>query len=99
MSLWLWYRSAAIAPIQPLAWELPYASGLALKTKQNKTKIKTRITYHCVTLVAQQRFRRDPSTKMSSSYPVGTFTPQLWLHITHGTSAEEIIWILDEKSG
>ena len=29
--LWLWYRPAAAAPIRPLAWERPYASGAALK--------------------------------------------------------------------
>ena len=29
--LWLWLRPAATAPIQPLAWELPYASGVAIK--------------------------------------------------------------------
>ena len=29
--LWLWCRLAATAPIQPLAWELPYATGAALK--------------------------------------------------------------------
>jgi len=27
----LWHRPAATAPIQPLAWELPYAAGAALK--------------------------------------------------------------------
>ena len=31
MCLWLWCRLAAAAPIQPLAWELPYAAGVALK--------------------------------------------------------------------
>ena len=30
----LWQRWAATAPIQPLAWELPYATGVALK-RQN----------------------------------------------------------------
>ena len=34
---WLWCRSAATAPIRPLAWELPYAVGVALK-RQNKSK-------------------------------------------------------------
>ena len=35
--LWLWCRPAAVAPIQPLAWELPCATGMALKSKkQNK---------------------------------------------------------------
>ena len=29
--LWLWHRQAAIALIQPLAWDLPYAMGKALK--------------------------------------------------------------------
>ena len=29
--LWLWRKPAAIAPIQTLDWELPYATGAALK--------------------------------------------------------------------
>ena len=29
--LWLWHGPAATAPIGPLAWELPYAMGVALK--------------------------------------------------------------------
>ena len=35
---WLWCRSAATAPIGPLAWEPPHAASAALKnkTKQNK---------------------------------------------------------------
>ena len=33
----LWHRPEATAPIRPLAWELPYAKGAALK-RQNKTK-------------------------------------------------------------
>ena len=37
--LWLWYRSAAIAPIQPLAWESPYAAGVALKRQKKKKDI------------------------------------------------------------
>ena len=31
--LWLWCRLAAAALIGPLAWELPYAEGAALKIK------------------------------------------------------------------
>ena len=30
--LWLWHRLAAVALIGPLAWELPYATGVALKS-------------------------------------------------------------------
>ena len=31
--LWLWRRPGAAALIQPLAWEIPYAAGAALKRK------------------------------------------------------------------
>ena len=34
--LWLWVGPAAAAPIRPLAWELPYAVGGALKRKRKK---------------------------------------------------------------
>ena len=39
--LWLWCRlAAATAPIRPLAWELPYAEGAALKSKQTNKQTK-----------------------------------------------------------
>ena len=48
--LWLWCRPVATAPIQPLAWEPPYAAGAAQEvatittttttTKRQKTKDK-----------------------------------------------------------
>ena len=38
--LWLWYRLAAIAPIQPRAWDLPYPTGVALKSAPSKKKKK-----------------------------------------------------------
>ena len=31
--LWLWCRLAAVAPMRPLAWELPCAQDLARKRK------------------------------------------------------------------
>ena len=36
--LWLWCRLAAVALIRPLAWERPYATGVALKTKKANLK-------------------------------------------------------------
>ena len=36
--LWLWCRPVPTALIRPLAWEPPYASGTALKSKKTKTK-------------------------------------------------------------
>ena len=54
--LWLWYRLAAVAPIRPLAWELPYAMGVALKIKRKKkrkkkknlTQVKMSTSHCCV---------------------------------------------------
>ena len=34
--LWLWHRLAAVAPIGPLAWELPHAMGAVLKRKKRR---------------------------------------------------------------
>ena len=46
--LWLWCRPAATAPIRPLAWEPPCATGAALekgkKTKKKKKKQKAKNT-------------------------------------------------------
>ena len=36
--LWLWPWPAAVASIRPLAWELPYAKGAALKKTKTKTE-------------------------------------------------------------
>ena len=41
MLLWLWCRLAAAAPMRPLAWDLPYATGRGTKKqkiKPNQTK-------------------------------------------------------------
>ena len=45
--LWLWCRLAAVAPIQPLARELPYAAGAALETnKQTNKKKKNKCSFN-----------------------------------------------------
>ena len=36
--MWLWRRPAAIAPIQPLAWEPPYAANATLKRQTDRQK-------------------------------------------------------------
>ena len=39
--LWLWCRLVATALVRPLAWEPPYATGVALeKTKRQKKEIE-----------------------------------------------------------
>ena len=52
--LWLWPRTAAAAPIWLWAWELPYAAGVAVKSKQINQSIYLSIylpalltTVHC----------------------------------------------------
>ena len=47
--LWLWHRPVAAAPIGPLAWETPYAMGVAQEKAKEKKKKKKRIlgsTHH-----------------------------------------------------
>jgi len=36
--LWLWHRLAATAPIRPLAWESPYATGAAQEMAKRQKK-------------------------------------------------------------
>ena len=36
--LWLWSGPVVAAPVGPLAWELPYDVGAALKTKTKRPK-------------------------------------------------------------
>ena len=44
--LWLWCRPAAVAPIQPLAWELTCVTGMALKKAKTKTKNQKKPSMH-----------------------------------------------------
>ena len=37
--LWLWHRPAATSLIGPLAWELPYATGMTLKRQRERKQI------------------------------------------------------------
>ena len=46
--LWLWLRLEATAPIRPLAWKSPYATGAALeKAKRKKKKKKKKKEKEC----------------------------------------------------
>ena len=50
--LWLWHRSAATAPTGPLAWEPPYAAGVALKKRQEKKKKENTVHMYRSSLIA-----------------------------------------------
>ena len=50
--LWIWHRPEATAPIGPLAWEPPYAAGVALeKAKRQKKKEKKETTLYDIIMV------------------------------------------------
>ena len=52
--LWLWHRPAATAPIRLLAWEPPYATGVAPeKAKRPKKKKKISLVFrpHLLSLI------------------------------------------------
>ena len=44
--LWLWCRPAAVALIEPLAWDPPYATDAALKSRKKKKKDEARLQKH-----------------------------------------------------
>jgi len=64
---WLWCRPAGVAPIQPLAWEPPYAVDADLKRQRTKKKkkrmyiqvylnhfvIHLKLTQHCKEAILQ----------------------------------------------
>ena len=62
--LWLWHRLVAIAPIRPLAWEPPCATGAALE-KGKKTKKKKKKEKKYISLKNQKDSRnRKPVRRM-----------------------------------
>ena len=47
---WLWRRPAATDPIRPLAWEPPYAAGVAQKTQKTNKQQKVLLTSNLICL-------------------------------------------------
>ena len=69
--LWLWLWPGATAPIRPLAWGPPYATGVALKRQKTKKKKKKKKDFvRCWSggraihswLYKMRRWTRDPGT-------------------------------------
>ena len=59
--VWLWCRPAAAAPIRPLAWEPPYATGAALKKKKKSLTAAAGVTAEVrVPYLAQCGGLKDP---------------------------------------
>ena len=61
--LCLWCRPADTTPIQPLAWELTYATGAALKRPKKKKKADLILTYVLLKLKNHSNFSERRPTK------------------------------------
>ena len=65
--LWLWHRPAAAVPIQPLACELPYAEGVALKRQKKKKNKPKHILYFLIfedsEIMVEEEKRRSRDTR------------------------------------
>ena len=74
MLLWLWCRPSATALIRPLAWEPPYATSGALKSKKKKKKKKEILSESPNSLIKTKIERTNAGEgmeKRESSYIVG----------------------------
>ena len=63
----LWRRLAAVAPTGPLAWELPYATSVALKKQKNKIKQNkiNKINYKRAKALRTQKTGKSESTTVN----------------------------------
>ena len=74
--LWLWHRLAATAPVGPLAWELPYAMGVALKRQK-----KNMVNINSLTLKSLTSACLVPYIFLPLSVPVGAGCLQDLFHL------------------
>ena len=70
--LGLWHRPAATALIWPLAWELPYASGAALKRK--KKKMRKEVTYNINYGKTQHKTKGKTDLEAMTFQAISTFS-------------------------
>ena len=66
--LWLWCRPAAAALIGPLAWELPYASGVTLKKREREREAREREREREQEYGIKWQFRSQKSKPRGSSH-------------------------------
>ena len=66
--LWLWCRPVAIAPIRPLAWELPNAVGAALKRQKNTIERERQTLYDITRMWNLKHGTNDPIYKQKQTH-------------------------------
>ena len=74
--LWQWHRPAAVAPIWPLGWELPYVTGAALKSKKKKSLMKYYVVINIFWTISKfmiQKSKQHSHTWRSISCPCPIF--------------------------
>ena len=77
--LWLWCRRSAAALNQSLAWELPYAKGLALKEKRKK-----RLEL-CTGRLSENGLSVQGNNSLQTRFPLSRFPKKISCHIdSHG---------------
>ena len=64
--LWPWCRLAAVALIRPLAWELSYTVGAALKSNTKKKKKVENPKHGCRNVEKLEEAREEPSVMTRS---------------------------------
>ena len=65
--LWLWRRPVATALIRPLAWEPPYAAGVALE-KAKRPKKKKKKFYRDLKILLKIMFTWEVICSMNSCF-------------------------------
>ena len=88
--LWLWGRPAAVAPIGSLAWQPPYAVGMALNSiKESNQSIKIVIVTYRIQIQPPLTFA--PTTLPLIHSPSGTLTSLLSFKNTQHVSAQGLL--------
>ena len=69
MLLSLWCRPAAVAPVELLAWDPPYAAGVALKSKKKRKKNPIKYTRVYVCMYEYVIFKKRGWSSKNVIYP------------------------------
>ena len=74
--LWPWCSLAATAPIRPLAWEIPYAAGTALKKKKERKKERKKTHIHKKRLNTVKLLEEDTGRTLKEGAAIS-----FWIHL------------------